>query len=366
QWPSIDEVVIQLENLTIDLDNDPNSERLESVCIGFIGNEMTGHEIHKMLELLGVQTVAYDDIKFEQTNEKKGGFAIVNSAQFQGNRVAVKFQGKHRGDIIQEVKILRQVSRNPNIVEFRGITKDERFASYIIMKFYPFSLREHIRSREYKNKDNHHKLNIALDIAKGLTFLHDNGVIHCDVHSGNVLYDPDVGKDGTSCLTDFGLSWDLKEAEDKQLRPRTYGRLGYLDPELLKKPRPTPAPRHDVYGMAALYWEIMSKENPCSTSHYSGINPKRFQQVKECPDEFHQLYEECRHPEPRISTVEVVRKLEKMLGDMVRQEIEQLEVDGIEKERNEPASEEVTSAIVSETSHTMDSGYQTGSISTCV
>lgn len=62
------------------------------------------------------------------------------------------------------------------------------------MEFYPFNLREHILSREYKTKDNLHKLNIALDIAKGLEFLHDKQIIHCDVHSGNVLYNPERGK----------------------------------------------------------------------------------------------------------------------------------------------------------------------------
>ena len=33
------------------------------------------------------------------------------------------------------------------------------------------------------------KIKIALDIAQGLQFLHQNHIIHCDMHSGNVLID---------------------------------------------------------------------------------------------------------------------------------------------------------------------------------
>lgn len=62
------------------------------------------------------------------------------------------------------------------------------------MKLYPYSLREHILNKEYKSKGNFHKLNIALDVAKGLNFLHVNEIIHCDIHSGNILYDPIRGK----------------------------------------------------------------------------------------------------------------------------------------------------------------------------
>lgn len=70
------------------------------------------------------------------------------------------------------------------------------FSNFIVMELYPYSLYKYIRSKEYKSKGNLRKLNIALDVAKGLSFLHANQIIHCDVHSGNVLYDPDRGKVG--------------------------------------------------------------------------------------------------------------------------------------------------------------------------
>ena len=62
------------------------------------------------------------------------------------------------------------------------------------MRFYPFSIHEYIRRKDYENQSDPHKLKIALDIAKGLAFLHEKQIIHRDLHSGNVLYDPTIGK----------------------------------------------------------------------------------------------------------------------------------------------------------------------------
>jgi len=64
------------------------------------------------------------------------------------------------------------------------------------MKFYPLSIHEyiHMRKDEYKKKSDVHKLKIALDIAKGLAFLHENKIVHRDLHSGNVLFVPKTEK----------------------------------------------------------------------------------------------------------------------------------------------------------------------------
>jgi serine/threonine protein kinase len=81
--------------------------------------------------------------------------------------------------------------------------RDEKLANYIVMEYWPLNLYEHIRSREYRSKNNRHKFKIALDIAKGLTFLHQNKIIHCDMHSGNVLHNPAGEKVSRFCLSVF-------------------------------------------------------------------------------------------------------------------------------------------------------------------
>ena len=95
-------------------------------------------------------------------------------------------------------------------------------------------------------------------------------------------------------LTDFGLSRELAKSNKEELRLKIYGRLGYLDPELFENPRPPFEHRHDIYGLAVLYWEIMYGENPTKDGH--SINPNRFRKNEECPEEFHRLYIHCQKP----------------------------------------------------------------------
>ncbi|RUS16801.1 hypothetical protein BC937DRAFT_90797 [Endogone sp. FLAS-F59071] len=174
-------------------------------------------------------------------------------------------------------------------------------------------------------------------------------------------------KNGTSCLTDFGLSRDLKEDKDERLRLRLYGRLGYIDPELLKKPRPESAPRHDIFGLAVLYWEIMSTENPNSSLHSSRTNPKRLGQVKGCPDAFYQLYTNCSRemklPDDRPSAAKVVDILEQMLASMTSEEVARPEKSNTMNEGANLDDEGIVSELVT-TRRMDDSGYQTGSIIT--
>lgn len=51
------------------------------------------------------------------------------------------------------------------------------------------SLHEYVRCSKYFSLPWTTKFNIALGIAEGLEFLHAQQIIHCDVHSGNVLID---------------------------------------------------------------------------------------------------------------------------------------------------------------------------------
>ena len=115
-----------------------------------------------------------------------------------------------------------------------------------------------------------------------------------------------------SCLTDFGLSRTFEEAENPEFRIKIYGRLGYLDPELLGKLRPSSHPRHDIYGLAVLCWEIMSSQSPNSST--SRINPNLFKRTYGCPEDFHQLYEKCRSPTDRLTADDVVHELTRILA----------------------------------------------------
>src|SRR5262249_42159605 len=72
-----------------------------------------------------------------------------------------------------------------------------------------------------------YKIQILKSIAKGLNEIHSKGLIHQDIHSGNILsIDFDRIK-----ITDLGLS---KFANQHNKEIRVYGILPYIAPEVLQ------------------------------------------------------------------------------------------------------------------------------------
>ncbi|KAM3326462.1 hypothetical protein P3S67_001588 [Capsicum chacoense] len=97
-----------------------------------------------------------------------------------------------------------------------------------------------------------HKSEMALGIARGLLYLHeecDTPIIHCDIKPQNVLLDSKYN----AKISDFGLSKLLKK---DQTRTDTCARgtVGYLAPEWLKNAPITP--KVDIFSFCVMLLEI--------------------------------------------------------------------------------------------------------------
>lgn len=79
--------------------------------------------------------IPYSSLTFIQKNFRRGGFADIHIAVWDGSKIAVKAQTKHPSDIIREVSILQRVKNHSKFVEFCGIaryftTSNARFGCY--------------------------------------------------------------------------------------------------------------------------------------------------------------------------------------------------------------------------------------------
>ncbi|KAG6528667.1 hypothetical protein ZIOFF_010851 [Zingiber officinale] len=100
------------------------------------------------------------------------------------------------------------------------------------------------------------RINIALDVARGLEYLHDGAVppvTHRDIKSANILLDNSM----RARVADFGLS---REEMVSRQASNIRGTLGYLDPEYVSSRSFTK--KSDVYSFGVLLFELIAARNP--------------------------------------------------------------------------------------------------------
>eukprot|EP01041_Mallomonas_annulata_P003745 gene3745-7433_t len=157
----------------------------------------------------------------------------------------------------KEIALMRGLVQHGNVCRMIGActTSDsEIFVCYEHLS--GGSLWNLIHNREVETYD---YIKIAMDIACGMRFLHDNGILHRDLKSVNVLLD----HDGVCKVADFGLSCSLSPSRDLTAETGTYR---WMAPEVIRhEPYSTPA---DVFSFGILLWELIAREQP-----YAGMTP---------------------------------------------------------------------------------------------
>src|SRR5688572_24619253 len=133
------------------------------------------------------------------------------------------------------------------------------------------------------------RIQITYEIIKALERIHDEGAIHRDLHSGNILHSPRIYRWNISDLGFCGPA-------DKPLNSK-YGNLPYIAPEVIAGKGYTFA--SDIYSMAMLMWEISSGQPPFSSREHDyylasdivdGMRPKT---VSGTPLEYESLMKQC-------------------------------------------------------------------------
>jgi len=130
--------------------------------------------------------------------------------------------------------------------------------------------------REYLVK-NHSKLDLKKQliqlhsIAQGLQAIHAQGLIHHDLHAGNILDQGGIANptDNTTYITDLVLSHPVSETDNSKV----YGLLPYVAPEVLQGQPYSQA--SDVYSFGIVAYELLTGVPPYAEyAHDSALGAK--------------------------------------------------------------------------------------------
>ncbi|XP_056687159.1 chitin elicitor receptor kinase 1 [Spinacia oleracea] len=198
-----------------------------------------------------------------------GGFGDVFYAELRGEKAAVKKMDMQASkEFLAELKVLTRV-HHLNLVRLIGYCVEE--CLFLVYEFIENgNLSQHLRGSGKDPLTWPTRVQIALDSARGLEYIHEHTVpvyIHRDIKSANILID----KSCHAKVADFGLT-KLTEVGNNSAPTRLVGTFGYMPPEYAQYGEVSP--KVDVYAFGVVLYELISAKAAVVKQNFSGPDSK--------------------------------------------------------------------------------------------
>ncbi len=212
-------------------------------------------------------TIEYNDVQLQIEHLGQGGFACVFKCQLHGEMAAANLFTTSKTIEVKavknEAKLLASL-RHPNVVQFIGYAVKER-QHYIITELMSKNLQMYLKENVPLSLPL--AVDIMLQIAEGMKYLHECGVMHRDLKADNVLINVVDNESYISPsvqvkLTDFSLSkWN---SNNSRFTTMGVGTAQWRAPEVFKDKQNTEKYTNaaDVYSFALVFFEVLSGEVP--------------------------------------------------------------------------------------------------------
>ncbi|KAI3689383.1 hypothetical protein L2E82_47339 [Cichorium intybus] len=199
------------------------------------------------------------DIRLLKIGEKvaSGSCGDLHRGVYVGQEVAVKIlRSEHLNEALEhefshEVAILREV-RHRNVVRFIGAcTKQPNLC--IITEYMPGgSLYEYLH-KNHRNLALPQIVQFAIDVCKGMEYLHKSNIIHRDLKTANLLMD----SNNVVKVADFGVA---RFQNQQGVMTAETGTYRWMAPEVINhQPYDQKA---DVFSFAIVLWELVTAKIP--------------------------------------------------------------------------------------------------------
>lgn len=253
---------LYFQDISVSSSNDATLQSVGSnVSIGSTYDKSSGVIIFAIEDLVKATGNFSPSVKIGQ-----GGFGTVYKGKLKDGRiVAIKRAKKNAYDTQLSAEFRTEVAtlsnvEHLNLVKFIGYAEEGAERIVVVEYVANGNLRQHLDSQFGTVLDLATRLDIAIDVAHALTYLHlyaDRSIIHRDIKSSNIL----LTENFRAKVADFGFSrLGPSELDNTHVSTQVKGTAGYLDPEYLKTYQLTQ--KSDVFSFGVLLVELFTGRRP--------------------------------------------------------------------------------------------------------
>ncbi|KAF7803442.1 serine/threonine-protein kinase HT1-like [Senna tora] len=209
---------------------------------------------------------------------------------------------------IREVTLLSRL-HHQNVIKFVAACRTPPVYCVITEYLSEGSLRAYMHKIDRKFFSLQEQVAFALDIARGMEYIHSQGIIHRDLKPENVL----ISEEFRLKIADFGIACEEAYREVFDDGPGTYR---WMAPEMIK--RKSYGRKVDVYSFGLILWEIVTGSIPYEDMNpvqaaYAVLNKHSRPTIpSSCPPAMGALIEQCwsQQPDKRPDFWQIVKVLE--------------------------------------------------------
>ncbi|XP_021889335.1 serine/threonine-protein kinase HT1-like [Carica papaya] len=248
----------------------------------------------------------------------QGAFGKLYRGTYNGEDVAIKIlerpeNSPEKAQVMeqqfqQEVMMLATL-KHPNIVRFIGACRKPMVWCIVTEYAKGGSVRQFLARRQNRAVPLKLAVKQALDVARGMAYVHGLGFIHRDLKSDNLL----ISGDKSIKIADFGVA--RIEVQTEGMTPET-GTYRWMAPEMIQH-RPY-TQKVDVYSFGIVLWELITGllpfQNMTAVQAAFAVVNKGVRPVipNDCLPVLSEIMTRCwdTNPEVRPPFTEIVRMLE--------------------------------------------------------
>ena len=155
-------------------------------------------------------------------------------------------------DKIENVSATFDINPHPNIEQFHSVVQLSTDGPLIVLtELLPENLNSYIARMKDKLPINK-QFDLCHDIAKGLRFLHNAGIIHSNLHGANIL----ISEDGHAKVTDY-ICPQIASLNESTVSENKV----YMSPESIKDKKLV-SKESDIYSLGVLCLQVATQSAP--------------------------------------------------------------------------------------------------------